>query len=92
MDAFNDLLLGKGYVYSDIRNVCSSLGEQAKTVFLKEYGEFNQKEINLDIVTASLRAIFMSMIHIEEVGEKHFNEALKHLIKGLALQIVEEDK
>lgn len=32
---FDYNLLGKGYVYSDIRNVCSSLGENAKKLLLK---------------------------------------------------------
>lgn len=50
-----------------------------------------KKNINIDAVAASLRAIFMSMIHIEEIGEKDFDEVLKLLIKGLAEQIVEED-
>lgn len=48
-------------------------------------------DINIDIVTASLRAIFMSMINIEEIGEKNFDEVLRILIRGLALQIIEED-
>ena len=47
--------------------------------------------INIDVVTASLRAIFMSMIYIEEIGEKDFDEVLRLLIRGLALQIIEED-
>lgn len=47
--------------------------------------------INKDIVTASLRAIFMSMLHIEEVGEKDFDEILKLLIKGLAMQTIKGD-
>lgn len=48
-------------------------------------------EINIDIISASLRAIFMTMIYIEEIGEKNFDEVLKILIKGLAQQIIEED-
>lgn len=48
-------------------------------------------DINIEVVTASLRAIFMSMIYIEEIGEKDFDEALKLLIKGLAQQIIEEE-
>lgn len=48
-------------------------------------------EINIDIVTASLRAIFISMVYIDEVGEKDFDEVLKLLLKGLAIQILEED-
>jgi len=47
--------------------------------------------INIDVVAASLRAIFMSMIHIEEIGEKDFDEVLKILIKGIAHQIIEGD-
>lgn len=46
--------------------------------------------VNIDLVSASLRAIFMSMIHIEEIGEKYFDEVLRLLIKGLAQQIIEE--
>lgn len=48
-------------------------------------------DVNIDVVTASLRAIFMSMVYIEEIGEKDFDEVLRLLIKGLALQIVQED-
>lgn len=48
-------------------------------------------EISIDVVTASLRAIFMSMLHIEEIGEKDFDEVLKLLMRGLAQQIIEED-
>jgi AcrR family transcriptional regulator len=50
-----------------------------------------KRNISIEVVTASLRAIFMSMIYIEEIGEKNFDEVLRLLIKGLALQIVEED-
>ncbi|MDD4089327.1 MAG: TetR/AcrR family transcriptional regulator [Tissierellia bacterium] len=48
-------------------------------------------EINIDAVSASLRAIFMSMLYVEEIGEKNFDEVLKLLIKGLALQIIDEE-
>lgn len=50
-----------------------------------------KKDINIGVVTASLRAIFMSMVYVEEVGEKDFDEVLRLLIKGLAQQIVEGD-
>lgn len=45
--------------------------------------------VSLEVVTASLRAIFMSMLHIEEVGAKNFDDALKLLIRGLAVQVLE---
>lgn len=47
--------------------------------------------IDVDVISASLRAVFMSMVHIQEIGEKDFDEALKFLIRGLALQIIRED-
>ena len=47
-------------------------------IFIKELFSYVKIRdgINIDIVTASLRAIFMSMIYIEEIGEKEFDEAL----------------
>ncbi|NBI05239.1 TetR/AcrR family transcriptional regulator [Senegalia massiliensis] len=55
-------------------------------------------DINIDIVAASLRAIFMSMIYVEEIGEyveeigeKEFDEVLMILIRGVAKQLIEED-
>lgn len=48
-------------------------------------------DINIDVVAASLRAIFMSMIYIEEIGEKEFDEVLLLLIRGVAQQVIEED-
>ncbi|GMA07006.1 TetR family transcriptional regulator [Tetragenococcus halophilus subsp. flandriensis] len=50
-----------------------------------------KKGISGDLVSASLRAIFMSMLHTEAIGEKQFDEVLEVLIKGLAQQIIEED-
>ena len=33
----------------------------------------------------------MSMLYVEEIGEKNFDAVLKLLIKGLALQIIDEE-
>lgn len=55
---FDYNLLGKGYVYSDIRNVCSSLGENAKKVFIETYGEFDKSEIIVDNVASVLIALY----------------------------------
>ena len=41
---FDYNLLGIGYRYSDIRNVCSALSDEMKEVFLREYGGFDVKE------------------------------------------------
>lgn len=53
---------------------------------------FKMKDtIKVDLVSTSLRNLFMSMVHKEEVGEENYAAALKLLIRGLALQIIEED-
>jgi len=45
---FDYNLLGIGYRYSDIRNVCSSLSDEAGKVFIKEYGNINEIEKIMD--------------------------------------------
>ena len=55
---FDYNLLGKGYVYSDIRNVCSSLGENAKAAFLEAYGKFDESEITVDNVASVLVTLY----------------------------------
>ena len=55
---FDYNLLGKGYVYSDIRNVCFSLGENAKTAFLEAYGKFDESEIAVDNVASVLVTLY----------------------------------
>lgn len=45
-------LLGKGYAYTDVRNVLSSLSEEAGKAFLDEYGEFDPVEKALDDVVS----------------------------------------
>lgn len=55
---FDYNLLGKGYVYSDIRNVCYSLGEKAKKAFLEAYGEFDKSEIIIDDVASVLVTLY----------------------------------
>lgn len=55
---FDYNLLGKGYIYSDIRNVCSSLGENANQAFLEAYGEFDKQEIIVDEVASVLVTLY----------------------------------
>ena len=49
---FDYNLLGKGYAYSDVRNVLSSLSEEAGKAFLDAYGEFDPAEKALDDVVS----------------------------------------
>lgn len=45
---FDYNLLGIGFRYNDIRNVCSSLSEEAGKVFVEEYGDINENEKIID--------------------------------------------
>jgi len=51
---FDYNLLGRGYVYADIRNVCCSLCGRAKDAFMEAYGAFDEKEKLADDVAAVL--------------------------------------
>ena len=50
-----------------------------------------RETVSVDIVSALFRTIAMSILHIEEIGEKQFDTILKLLIKGIVGQIIEED-
>ena len=47
--------------------------------------------VSVEIVSALFRTIAMSILHIEEIGEKQFDAVLKLLIQGIVGQIIEED-
>lgn len=55
---FDYNLLGKGYVYSDIKNVICELGECAKKAFIDIYGKYNHDEILLHEVAGTLVALY----------------------------------
>ena len=51
---FDYNLLGKGYAYADIRNVCYSLSPKAQKAFCMEYGQYDAFEKALDDVVSIL--------------------------------------
>ena len=51
---FDYNLLGRGYAYADIRNVCASLSEEAGQAFCEEYGEYDPAEKAVDDVVSVL--------------------------------------
>lgn len=57
---FDYNLLGKGYAYSDVRNVLSSLSEEAGKAFLDEYGAFDPAEKALDDVVSVVVTLFLA--------------------------------
>ena len=50
-----------------------------------------RETVSVEIVSALFRTIAMSILHIEEIGEKQFDTILKLLIQGIVGQISEED-
>ena len=59
---FDYNLLGKGYAYTDVRNVLSSLSEEAGKAFLKEYGEFDPAEKALDDVVSVVVTLYLACL------------------------------
>lgn len=57
---FDYNLLGKGYAYTDVRNVLSSLSEEAGKAFLDEYGEFDPVEKVLDDVVSVVVTLYLA--------------------------------
>lgn len=46
-------------------------------------------EVKQETILTALRALFISLIYVDAVGKKHYDEALKLLIKGVVLQVCE---
>lgn len=57
---FDYNLLGKGYAYTDVRNVLSSLSEEAGKAFLDEYGMFDPVEKALDDVVSVVVTLYLA--------------------------------
>lgn len=57
---FDYNLLGAGYRYADIRNVCSALSQECQKAFIQEYGDFDHKEKLLDNLVAPLITLYFA--------------------------------
>ena len=51
-----------------------------------------RENISVEIVSALFRTIAMTILHIEEIGEKRFDTTLKLVIQGVVEQITKEDR
>ncbi len=74
---FDYNLLGKGYVYSDLRNVTSTLSPKVKDVFLSEYGLFDPLEAALDDVVCPVVTLHLAC------QRKHFPGWATNLIEAI---------
>ena len=86
---FDYNLFGKGPAYSDINNVCWSLSEEAKTAFLNEYGEIDEREKIIEEAAMVLVSLFFACKREEfpewakeliDMLENGFEEKLKALL------------
>ena len=50
-----------------------------------------RKDVDAGMAAAALRAVFLTMLHVPEIGESRFEKALELLMFGLARQILEGD-
>jgi len=82
---FDYNLLGKGYAYADIRNVCSSLGEEAKNAFLHEYDYYDKTEVIIDDVTSVIVNLYFACI--QDTFPKWAEESLNELNNGFVKKV-----
>ena len=100
---FDFNLMGKGYRFSDFRNVCWSMSKEAKTAFVDEYGrlyeekhghprfEEEQAEKQIDDVAGELFQIvvaFIEKVTFPEWGNDVKNEALNGTLLSKAKQLL----
>lgn len=79
-------MLGVGFRYSDIRNVCSSLSHEAGRVFIKEYGNIDQGEKELDDVISILVTLILAFQR--EIFPTWAQESLDRINNGELYQAV----
>ena len=51
-----------------------------------------RENVSVEIVSALFRTIAMTILHIEEIGEKQFDTTLKLVIQGVVEQVTKEDR
>lgn len=86
---FDYNLLGEGYIYSDIRNVLYSLGEDARNAFINEYGNYeNELEVKLDnIISVITTLYFASLKETFPSWGKEYLEILKNKLEDYIIAL-----
>ena len=86
---FDYNLLGEGYIYSDIRNVLYSLGEDARNAFINEYGIYeNELEVKLDnIISVITTLYFASLKETFPSWGKEYLEILKNKLEDYIIAL-----
>ncbi|MDD4495404.1 MAG: ElyC/SanA/YdcF family protein, partial [Eubacteriales bacterium] len=89
----------KSYVYSDIRNVCSSLGtDEVKSAFQSAYGGFDEREVMVDNVACELSSLVIACQRkdfpnwandgLEKVKDGRLLAAVEKLLEGIWAQSI----
>lgn len=50
-----------------------------------------KKSINIEVFSGAFRAIFLTMLHRREIGDNVYDETLKLLLRGMVIQLMEEE-
>jgi hypothetical protein len=87
---FDYNLLGKGYVYADIRNVTYALGKDAKEAFLAENGAVDPAEALFDSAASVLSTLYFACRRdifptwadgeLEQIGNGALERAIRRLL------------
>jgi hypothetical protein len=90
---FDYNLLGAGYRYGDIRNVCSALTDSGKAAFLEYYGGYDMTEkladdilsVLVNLISAYHKPCFPSWANesLKQVNDKNFTNQLETLFQIL---------
>lgn len=78
-------LLGKGYAYADIRNVCASLSPKAKDAFMNAYGEYDPSELIVDEVASVITTLYLASR--KEKFPTWANKVLEELYDGYEYKV-----
>lgn len=49
-----------------------------------------KKKVNVKVVSAAFHAVYFATLHKEEIGEEHYDEALRLMIRGIVKQMLKE--
>lgn len=65
--------------------------DEVYMAMLLDYFGINHDNISIELITATLRSIFLSLLHIQEIGATQIDHVMELQLKGLANYIFGDD-
>lgn len=59
-------------------------GDVAYTLMILDYFHINQDSVDINLITAMLRSIFINLLHVQEIGVHQIDEVIELELRGLA--------